>query len=428
MSDTDLVTTTRRYRYRVYPDAEQQAALVRAFGSARVVYNDFLQAREGAYRAGMPFESAGSLQKRLITNAKTTPERQWLAETSSAVLQQSLQDADRAYRNFFESLSKKRRGARVGPPRYKSKRDKRQSIRYTKSAPFRVAAINDRWLALSLARVPGRIRVRQSRPLPSAPSSVTIIREADDRFYASFTVQVEAPAPMQPVDRYAALDLGLTDFAAVVRSDGVREKVANPRHLRASERRLVHAQRALARKVRGGQNRKKAQHRVAVQHRKVRERRADHAHKLALRLIRENQAVTVEALNVRGLARSGRKGRRGSGLRKSVHDASWGQFLRLLTEKAQTHGRTVLVVDPAFSSQTCSACGVLDGPKPLSVRQWDCRSCGAILDRDYNAAVNLLVAAGQAETGNACGEYVRRALASAVLVEAGTAQRMSIRP
>lgn len=243
---------------------------------------------------------------------------------------------------------------------------------------------------------------------------MTLIREADGRYYASFTVQVTDREPLASIDRHAALDLGLTDFAAVVYSDGTREKINNPRHLRATERKLVRAQRELSRKEKGSQNRVKARLKVAVQHRKVREKRADHAHNLALRLVRENQTVTVEALNVRGLARSGASGRRGRGLRKSVHDAGWGTFLRLLTEKAEHFGRDVLALDPAYSSQTCSVCGTLDGKKELSVRVWACGSCDALLDRDYNAAVNLMVAAGQAETLNACGRDIRRALAHAV--------------
>lgn len=175
----------------------------------------------------------------------------------------------------------------------------------------------------------------------------------------------------------------------------------------------------------GSQNRQKTRVKVARAHRKVRETRLDHAHKLALTLVRENQTISVEQLNVKGLARSGASGRKGRGLRKSVHDAAWGQFLRILAEKADWHGRTVIPLNPAHTSQCCSVCGVLDGPKPLSVREWECGGCGAWLDRDWNAAVNLLVAAGHAETLNACGGDIRLTLAraSADSHEAGTTQQ-----
>jgi IS605 OrfB family transposase len=242
---------------------------------------------------------------------------------------------------------------------------------------------------LYVAKV-GELRVRWSRALPSAPSSGTIIRDPDGRYYASFVV--ERPAiPLPPVDRVAGIDLGLCVFAAVVASDGSTETVPNPRHLRAAERRLARVQRQLSRKRDGSANRAKARHRVAVAHRRVRDRRADQHHKLALRLLRENQAVAVEDLAVAGLARTR--------LAKGVHDAGWAMVVRLLKEKAAHHGRRVIRIgrfEP--TSQTCSACGHRDGPKPLDVRLWTCGVCGATHDRDVNAARNILVAAGLAET------------------------------
>ena len=186
-------------------------------------------------------------------------------------------------------------------------------------------------------------------------------------------------------------------------SDG--ELIANPRHLRHRERKLARAQRALCRTQKGSANRAKARVTVAVQHRKVREARADHLHKTALRLVRDNQAVYVEDLAVSGLARTR--------LAKSVHDAGWAALVRLLEDKAERYGRAVVRVGRWFpSSQICSACGVKDGPKPLHVRDWTCAACGARHDRDVNAARNIRregrkVAAGQAETLNGCGGTVR---------------------
>jgi putative transposase len=188
--------------------------------------------------------------------------------------------------------------------------------------------------------------------------------------------------------------------------------IANPRFLRAKERRLASAQRALSRKQNGSANRAKARRRVAVLHRKVRESRLDHAHKTALRLVRDNQAVYAEDLAVSGLARTR--------LAKSVHDAGWAQLLRILAEKAEHYGRTFHRIGRFVpTSQACSDCGVNDGPKPLSVRQWSCAACGAVHDRDVNAARNIL-AAGRAERQNACGGGVRPPLAAAAAGEAGT--------
>ncbi len=234
-----------------------------------------------------------------------------------------------------------------------------------------------------------------------------MIREPDGRYYASFVVK-RAAAPLPACDHEVGIDVGLDRLA--VTSHG--EIIANPRFLRAKARRLASAQRALSRKQKGSANRAKARRRVAVLHRKVRETRLDHAHKTALRLIRDNQAVYAEDLAVSGLARTR--------LAKSVHDAGWSQLLRLLAEKAEHYGRTFHRIGRFVpTSQTCSACGTKDGPKPLSIRTWPCSACGAVHDRDINAARNIL-AAGRAERLNACGGDVRPPLAVAVAVEAGT--------
>jgi putative transposase len=234
-----------------------------------------------------------------------------------------------------------------------------------------------------------------------------VLCETDGRYYASFVVE-RAPAPLPPSDREVGVDVGLDRLA--VTSDG--EIIANPRFLRAKQRRLAQAQRALSRKQKGSANRARARRRVAVLHRQVREARLDHAHKIALWLVRDNQAVYAEDLAVSGLARTR--------LAKSVHDAGWGQLLRLLAEKAQYYGRGFYRVSRFVpTSQICNACGVIDGPKPLGVRTWTCAACGAVHDRDGNAARNIL-AAGRAERLNACGGDVRPSSAMAVPGEAGT--------
>ena len=401
----------KRYRYRAYPDRGQVAALARVFGCVRVVFNDVVAARQAAHRAGEPFPTAGELSGRLLTEAKRTPERAWLAEVSAVPLQQALRDADRAYRNFFNSLKGKRKGRKVGAPRFKSKRS-RQSARFTRNAGFKVQQTTHGLGFLTLPKI-GRIRFNLSRSLPAEPSSVTVIQEPDGRYYLSFVVEEPAPAPPPTTERVAGVDVGLSDLATIAYSDGTREKIPNSKWLRTTERALARARRALSRKQKGSKNRDKARHRVAVLHRKIREARADHHHKLARRLIDENQVVAVETLNVAGLA----KGR----LAKSVHDAGWATLIRLIREKAAHRGRTVHRVSQwEPTSQVCSVCGVKDGKKPLSVREWTCAQCGTRLDRDYNAAVNIMLAAGLAESLNACGGDVRLRLAGADPGEAGT--------
>lgn len=414
------VRVLKRYRYRAYPTPAQEAALARTFGCARVVFNDVIAARRAAHQAGAPFESASALQSRLITQAKATPQRAWLAEVSATPLQQAVRDADQAYRNFFASIRGARKGRRVGAPRFRSRRDTRQAARFTRQCGF---AVHQTTHEVAHVRIPkvGHVRFALSRLLPADPSSVTVIREADGRYYVSFVVEAPTPTsfPTHP-GRVAALDLGLTDFAAIVYSDGTREKITNPRHLRHRLRKLARTQRALARKQKGSANRAKARTDVAVVHRQVRDARTDFHHQLAARLVRENQAVAVEALNVVGLARSGAKGARGAGLRRSVADAGWGAFLRVLTDKTIEHQRGMVAVNPAYTSQTCSVCTTPGGPQPLKVRAWTCTDCCTRLDRDYNAAVNIMVAAGLVETQNACGPDIRLRLAAADGDEAGT--------
>ena len=395
-----------RYRFRAYPTPGQEQMLARTFGCARVVYNDCLRLRQDAHAAGEKLSDT-DVQRRVVTQAKSTPEREWLGEVASVALVQACQDARRAYRNWFDSMSGKRKGRKMGAPRFRSKRDNRQSVRLTRNG-F-VLRDNGR---VYVAKV-GDLRVEWSRPLPSVPSSCTVIREADGRYYVSFVVE-RAEQPLRAVAHEVGVDLGLDRLA--VTSDG--EIIGNPRHLRSAQYRLGRAQRALSRKQRGSANRRKAVRRVAALHRKVRETRLDAHHKLALRLVRDNQAVHLEDLSVAGLARTK--------LARSIHDAGWSTLVRLIEEKAAHHGRTVVKVDRRFpSSQLCSTCGHRDGPKPLSVRAWTCTACGTEHDRDLNAARNVLaegrrIAAGLAEIENACGAGVRRGSGLAVGDEAGT--------
>jgi putative transposase len=234
-----------------------------------------------------------------------------------------------------------------------------------------------------------------------------VIGEPDGRYYASFVVERQ-PAPLPACGRETGIDVGLSRLA--VTSDG--QIIVNPRFLRAKERHLARAQRALSRTAKGSANRAKARRRVAIVHRKVRETRLDHAHKAALRLVRDNQAVYAEDLAVSGLARTR--------LAKSVHDAGWAQLLRLIGEKAEQHGRGFHRIGRFVpTSQICSECGTKDGPKPLSARTWTCAACGAVHDRDINAARNIRPA-GRADRLNACGGTARPPSAVAGPGEAGT--------
>jgi putative transposase len=379
--------------------------LAKAFGCARVVFNDAVRAREDARKAQQPFPKIGELSTRLITQAKQTTSRSWLGEVSAVVLQQSLRDVETAYRNFFASLKGTRKGPKIGPPRFKSRKDARQSIRFTANARWHLTDSG----RLNLPKI-GPVKVKWSRTLPATPTSVTVIKDAAGRFFASFVIDTDpaADAARTPgSDQTVGIDLGLTHFAVL--SDGT--KIDSPRFLRRAEKKLKKAQRELSRKQKGSKNREKARLKVARAHAQVTDARREFHHQLSTQLISENQGIAVEDLAVKGLARTK--------LAKSVHDAGWSQFVHMLEYKAARYGRTLVKIGRFTpTSQVCSRCGAKDGPKPLHIRTWTCAACGAVHDRDHNAAKNVKTAAGLAVT--ACGAQVRPGLVPAPRDEAGS--------
>jgi putative transposase len=279
-------------------------------------------------------------------------------------------------------------------------------VRFTANARFKVLPDG----RLRLPKV-GDVEIRWSRRLPSAPSSVTVIKDASGRYFASFVVETDPAADAQrfPVaGGEVGIDLGLTAFAVL--SDGT--VITAPRFLRRAERRLRRLQQALSRKVKGSANREKARATVARAHIKVADSRRNFQHQVSTRIVRDSRAAYVEDLCVARLSRTR--------LAKSVHDAGWSAFTAMLEYKSARYGR-VFVRTGRFepTSQMCSACGVKDGPKPLKVRRWMCAACGIVHDRDLNAAKNVL-ALGRRERLNACGGDVRQGSALAVAGETGT--------
>jgi putative transposase len=330
-----------RYSFRLYPNHTQRDALARAFGCARVVFNDAVRAREDARAAGLPFPKAGELSTRLITQAKQTEARSWLGEVSAVVLQQSLRDAETAYKNFFASLNGERKGPKLGAPRFKSRKDAGQSIRFTANARWSVTDGG----RLSLPKI-GTVKVKWSRGLPTTPTSVTVIKDAAGRYFASFVIDTDlaADAAHTPSSHQrVGIDLGLRHFAIL--DDGT--KIASPRFLRRAEKKLKKAQRELSRKQKGSKNREKARVKVGRTHAQVADARREFHHQLSTELIRENQAIGVEDLAVSGLARTR--------LAESVHDAGWSQFVAMLVYKSDRYGRLLIKVGRFVpTSQTCS--------------------------------------------------------------------------
>lgn len=380
------------YQFRVHPTPGQRIRVARVFGCRRVVWNDALslikpvkaankllgnpkkRMAEGPY---LRVPKNPDLSKALITEAKKTDERHYLKDCPVGVMQQTLRDLDAAWKAHEDSKTGKRKGPKVQPPRFKSKRDNRQSARFTKS---------DRWSItedgrLRLPKI-GDVRVKWTRDLPSDPTSVTLIKDRSGRYFVSFVVESDPYADiLPPADGEQGIDLGLTRFAVL--ADGTH--IASPKYLRRAEKKLKKRQRELSRKAKGSNNRDKARIKVARAHAAVADARRNFHHQWSHKLTSENQAVYTETLNVRGLARTR--------LAKSVHDAGWAQFVTMLEYKASRRGRTFAKVDRAFpSSQICSTCGHRDGPKPLHVRTWTCQeaTCRTTHDRDWNAGKNVL--------------------------------------
>ncbi|MEV4364015.1 transposase [Nonomuraea sp. NPDC049625] len=267
-----------RYSFRMDPTPGQCIALAKAFGCARVVFNDALALRNHAHEQGLPFVTDAQLSRTAITQAKRRPERAWLGEVSAVVLQQALSDCTTAFRNFFASVKGKRKGPKLAPPRFRSRKDNRQAIRFTKNARFAVTVVGK----LRLPKI-GDVPVRWSRKLPAQPSSVTIIKDAANRYFASFVVEVREQ-PLTAVPAETGIDLGLGHFAVL--ADG--RKIDSPRFLRRAEKKLKKFQKALSRKQKGSANRATARSKVARQHTKVADARRDFHHQTSTQLIREN--------------------------------------------------------------------------------------------------------------------------------------------
>jgi putative transposase len=373
----------RAFKYRFYPTPAQAAELRRTFGCVRLVYNRALEARSTAWRDEQRRVSYAE-SSAMLTAWKRDPELAFLGEVSSVPLQQSLRHLQTAFVGFFDK--------RARYPRFKSRKRGKQSAEYTRSG--------FRWRdgQLTLAKMTEPLRIVWSRPLPEGaePSTVTVSRDPAGRWFCS--ILVETTVASHPVtDTAVGLDAGINSLVTL--STG--KKIPNPRHERRDRARLARAQRALSRKQKGSNNRERARHKLARIHVRIADRRRDVLHQLSTRLIRENQTVVIEDLAVRNMLGNHR-------LARAISDAAWSQLRAMLTYKCRWYGRELIVLDRWFpSSKTCSACGAVRDELPLNVREWQCQ-CGAVHDRDVNAACTIL-AAGLAVT--ACGDGVSPARA-----------------
>jgi len=371
------------YRFRMRPNAEQGHALNRMAGARRFIWNWALARWKETYADTGKSISLKVLSAEL-TALKGKPETAWLSECDSQALQQVLADLARAFTNFFE------RRARY--PRFKSKKRDRARFRI----PQRVKVDDGK---VYVPKV-GWVRIRQSREVEVATKSATFSREADGHWYVSLTAEFEMPDIAIVVDpaKAVGLDMGLIDF--VTPSDGSKPTPA-PKFYRKATAKVRRAQKAVSRRKFGSKRREKAKKRLALAHRKARDQRNDFLHKLSTDLVGRYEAICIEDLNVKGLARTK--------LAKSFSDAAMGEFRRQLEYKCSWNRRALVVVDRFFpSSKMCNRCGALNDRLSLSDREWEC-DCGARHKRDFLAACNIrdeglrMLAVGQTESPKRSG-------------------------
>jgi putative transposase len=369
----------KTFKYKLMPTPEQARTLETVVSRCRELYNAGLQERKAAWEQRRVSVTFAMQSAQLPAIKEVRPEYR---DLSAQVLQDVLHRLDKTFQAFFRRV---RTGEHPGYPRFQG-RDRYNSFTYPQVGAHGGAVLDGGMLSLSKI---GHIRMRLHHPLEGTPKTVTIRQEADG-WYACVSCAEVPPVSLPPTGQETGIDVGLKVF--LITADGVT--VENPRHFRAAERRLAKAQRRVARRKQGSRRRRKAVALLKRTHQHVQRQRRDFHHKTALALLRRYDTIYLEELQVRNLVRNPH-------LAKSISDAGWAAFRTILEGKAVYAGRRVLAVPPAYTSQDCS--GVLaDGSrclqrvtKGLSVRTHVCPSCGLVLDRDANAALNIL-RAGQA--------------------------------
>lgn len=351
-------------KFRIYPNREQENIINRTLGCCRFIYNKGLAMHNDSYKSGSKI--GYSQTSAMLTELKSKEEFAFLKEVDSIALQQSLRDLDRGFVNFYQK--------RAAHPAFKSKHNHQQSYRtINQGSNIRIVG-----RAIKLPKL-GFVKIRQSMEVGKI-KNVTVEHSPTGKYYAVLSVEFE-PRPMSNRGDTVGIDVGIKAFY----TDSNGNIVSNPKYLEKSMSRLIREQRKLSRKEKGSKNRNKQRVKVALIHEKITNQRNDFLQKQSTMLIRENQTICIEDLNIKGMIRNHK-------LAKSIGSVSWYKFFTMLEYKAAWYGNKIIKVPTMYpSSQTCSCCGYKNPlVKNLTVRKWECPICHIKHDRDVNASLNIL--------------------------------------